>query len=135
MTNIKHTLFVCGSGCHPASSPTLISIDSVLVRVDLRLRATFNLLVNFFVLNRVLLVFTIIFRQLSVLAVRRVWLLLLRNWLVLVKRTSWLINLLILLLLLVFCVLIVDRRILAHGLFGNRFRSDTLFFDIAIFLH
>jgi hypothetical protein len=81
------------------------------------------------------LVFTIPFRQLSVLAVRRVWLLLLRNWLVLFKPGSWLFNLLILLFLLVVFVLIVDWCIFAREFFGNRFRCDTLFFKIAIFMH
>lgn len=131
MTNIKHTLIVCGRDCHPASSPTLISIDSVLVCVSLFLCAIFNLLVN----SIVLLVFTIPFRQLSVLAVRRVWLLLLRNWLVLFKPGSWLFNQLILLFLLIVFVLIVDWCIFAREFFGNRFRSNTLFFNIAIFMH
>lgn len=115
----------------PCFISTLISIDSVLVCVGLFLRAIFNSLVN----SIVLLIFIILFCQLSDLAFCRVLLLLLHFLLILFKLGSWLFNLLILLFLLVIFFLFVDWCIFVQEFLGSRFRSNTLFFNIAIFMH
>ena len=98
MTNIKHTLLVSGSGCHPASSPTLISIDSVLICVALlHFSAIFNLLFISHLLVLFVIVVTMLLRQQPVLTVCHVWLLLSRN---LLRVTCALFRLVILILTL-----------------------------------
>lgn len=131
MTNIKHTLLVSGSGCHPASSPTLISIDSVLICVALLLLSTvFNLL---FISHIFVIVVTMLLSQQPVLTVCRVWLLLSRNLLRLTCALFRLVILILTLVLLCWFVLnfTVNWRVFGCWILGH---FDILFCDIPILM-